>query len=585
MAGRIVTLAAAAVIAAAAGVQVRAAEPPAQPRGSLAGAYLAARHADATNDVAVATAYFEAALAQDPQDPRILEMTLVNQLAAGDIADAVATARLLADGAPAHRMAGLALAVADFAAGDHQAVRARVAGTPDAFHPVLGALLDAWAAQALGDRAAAEAGLAAMEDRPVFRVFARFHTGLIRAAGGDPASAVEAFEQAAAELSGPNNRIVQAHGAALQASGRADAARRLYEEAAGAAFGDPILERALARLDAGEPPEPLVATPVQGAAEALFGLAGVLSNESGRRYALAYAQLALHLRPDLDNAAMLIAELFETDARHDLALAAYGRVDAAGPLATRAAIGRAGALESLGRVDEALAALAALTEAEPDDIAAQMARADALRRAERWEDCGRAYGAAIDLLGGMGRHSWQLFYQRGICNERAGLWTLAEADFLRALELEPDQPLVLNYLGYSWVEQRREMERAREMIERAVELRPEDGYITDSLGWVLYRMGDYAGAVEWLEKAVALVPDDPVINDHLGDALWKVGRRLEAQFQWKRARSFEPEPADLARIKRKLAVGLDAVLAEEKAAAPAAAPAAAAEAPRPPNGG
>jgi tetratricopeptide (TPR) repeat protein len=578
MRARIATPAAALTVAAALAAGAAAAS---QPRGSLAGAYLAGRHADASNDVGAAAAYYGAALAADPANGALMERALLSELAAGRIEDAAKSAQALAARDPAHRLANLALAVEDFAAGRHDAVRARVAERGDAFHPVLGALLDAWAAFAQGDRAAAEAALAKLDERPVFKVFGRFHAGLVRAAAGDHAGAATALGEAAAELSAPNSRIVLARGAALQAAGDAEAARRVYDQAAAAAFGDPNVTAARARLEAGEPPRPLVATPAEGAAEALFGLAGVLSNESGRRYALGYAQLALRLRPDLDSAAMLVAELFETDQRNDLALAAYDRVDAARPLGVRAAIGRAGALEGLDRRDEAIAALREAVAGAPSDPAAAMALADALRRAERWDECDGAYGAAIDLLAAGGRDAWTLYYQRGICRERAGRWDGAEADFLRALELEPEQPLVLNYLGYSWVEQRRELDRARKMIERAVELRPEDGYITDSLGWVLYRLGDYPGAVEWLERAVALVPDDPVINDHLGDALWMVGRRLEAEFQWRRARSFDPEPADLARIKRKLSVGLDAVLAEEKAGEPAAA----AEAPRPPDGG
>jgi tetratricopeptide (TPR) repeat protein len=124
---------------------------------------------------------------------------------------------------------------------------------------------------------------------------------------------------------------------------------------------------------------------------------------------------------------------------------------------------------------------------------------------------------------------------------------------------------VLNYLGYSWVEMGRNLDEAKGMIERAVEQEPENGYITDSLGWVLYRLGDYQGAVEWLEKAVELAPVDPVINDHLGDVLWAVGRKIEARFQWHRAMSFDPEPEEAERIRRKLEVGLDVVLEEEGA--------------------
>jgi tetratricopeptide (TPR) repeat protein len=294
-------------------------------------------------------------------------------------------------------------------------------------------------------------------------------------------------------------------------------------------------------------------------------VASVFANENGRQLALIYASLATALRPDHVEAHLIRAQLFERQERYDLALAAYDAAPADTVYRTTLAIGRAEALFELGRIEAATEALRALTVAEPDSLEARTALADHYRRTEQWEAGAEAYGAAIDILAEQDRENWVLFYQRGICHERAGLWELAEPDFRKALELNPEQPYVLNYLGYSLVEQRRKLDEAKGMIERAVELRPDDGYITDSLGWVLYRLDDFEGAVDWLEKAVELEPHDPIINDHLGDALWMVGRRMEAEFQWRRARSLEPEAEELERIKRKLDVGLDAVLAEEAA--------------------
>jgi len=169
------------------------------------------------------------------------------------------------------------------------------------------------------------------------------------------------------------------------------------------------------------------------------------------------------------------------------------------------------------------------------------------------------------LIGQPERRHWFLFYVRGIAYERSGRWEEAERDFRKALELEPDQPNVLNYLGYSLVEKGIKLDEALEMIRKAVEKRPNDGYITDSLGWALYRLGRYEEAVEPMERAVELTPLDPVINDHLGDVYWMVGRKREARFQWKRALSFGPDEKDAARIRRKLEVGLDKVLEEERA--------------------
>ncbi|MEL7174557.1 MAG: tetratricopeptide repeat protein, partial [Pseudomonadota bacterium] len=211
-------------------------------------------------------------------------------------------------------------------------------------------------------------------------------------------------------------------------------------------------------------------------------------------------------------------------------------------------------------------AMREVTARFPRSVEAQLALGDILRRERRFAEASVAYDAAIQLTDPIEPRHWVLFYQRGITYERSDQWEKAEADFLQALEMEPDQPQVLNYLGYSWVELRMNIDRAKEMIETAVAKRPDDGYIVDSLGWVLFRLGDFEEAVRHLERAVELRPVDPVINDHFGDALWMVGRRTEARFQWRRALSFEPEEEEEVRIRAKLSRGLDDVLEEEAAA-------------------
>ncbi|MEM6466505.1 MAG: tetratricopeptide repeat protein, partial [Pseudomonadota bacterium] len=231
-----------------------------------------------------------------------------------------------------------------------------------------------------------------------------------------------------------------------------------------------------------------------------------------------------------------------------------------------AEIGRSDALYAAERTDEAVEVLSALVRKSPDNADVRVALGDLHRRTEAFDEASVAYSDALELLGD--RAGWFLYYSRGITYERTDRWDQAEADFRKALEIEPDQPLVLNYLGYSLVELRRNYDEALEMIQTAVEQRPEDGYITDSLGWVFYRIGRFEEAVAPMERAVELAPIDPIINDHLGDVYWKVGRTLEAEFQWRRALSFEPEPKDAERIRRKLEVGLDEVLAEEEAATP-----------------
>ncbi len=159
-----------------------------------------------------------------------------------------------------------------------------------------------------------------------------------------------------------------------------------------------------------------------------------------------------------------------------------------------------------------------------------------------------------------------------------------EPDFQKAIELDPEQGAVLNYLGYSWLDQNMHIPEAFDLIKKAVKLRPNDGYIIDSLGWAYYMQKDYETAVKHLDKAVELRPEDPTLNDHLGDVYWRLGRKLEAKFQWTQALSLNPEPEDAEKIKKKVAEGLPddsgprAALENEHGAAKAAAP----EAPQPP---
>ena len=199
-----------------------------------------------------------------------------------------------------------------------------------------------------------------------------------------------------------------------------------------------------------------------------------------------------------------------------------------------------------------------------------MSVGDLSRQMERFSDAVTAYDRAIAIYEELAQEQWFVHYARAISLERLGDWPKAEAGFRKALELNPDHPQVMNYLGYSLVEKQIKLDEALDLIERAVAAEPNSGYIVDSLGWVLYRLGRYDEAIVHMERAAELMPIDPVVNDHLGDVLWAVGRYNEAEFQWKRALSFvdeeNPSPdVNPDRIRRKLEIGLYDVLQEEGA--------------------
>jgi tetratricopeptide (TPR) repeat protein len=264
-----------------------------------------------------------------------------------------------------------------------------------------------------------------------------------------------------------------------------------------------------------------------GVAEALYGLGGAGTTQGDELAALIYLRLALFLKSDHDLAAITVANLFDDLKRSDEAIRAYELVPAGSPMRESAEIQSALELDALGRNDDATTRMRDIVAAHPKDQDAWSALGSLQRSAKKYEDAADSYDKAIALVGAPDRSNWTLFYFRGICFERSKQWPKAEADFKRALDLYPDQPQVLNYLGYSWVDQGVNLDEAFKMLRRAVDLRPNDGYIVDSLGWAHYKLGHYQEATEALEKAIDLKPADPVVNDHLGDAYWRVNRRTK----------------------------------------------------------
>jgi Flp pilus assembly protein TadD len=269
--------------------------------------------------------------------------------------------------------------------------------------------------------------------------------------------------------------------------------------------------------------------------------------------------MALYLKGDAPLALAALANVYETTKRYDAAIAVYDRIPRGTPLQSAVDIRKALNLNQLERVEDAKTLLEQLVASDPADIRPLDALGNIMRARKRYQEAANYYTRAISLIGPKpDKKHWNYFYARGTCYERLKRWTQAEPDLQKALQLSPDQPLVLNYLGYSWVDQSRNLKQGLALIEKAVSLKPDDGYIVDSLGWAHYRLGNYKEAVKHLEKAVELKPEDPVLNDHLGDAFWRVGRELEARFQWDQALTLKPEPEDVDKIKRKIAKGLPA---------------------------
>ncbi|MCE8000859.1 MAG: tetratricopeptide repeat protein [Rhodobiaceae bacterium] len=525
---------------------------------SLYGNYLAARHAGTVRDMDAAARYYAQALSEDPGNPVIVERAFLLSVTAGKVSDALNLTADIIERDPDNRTARLVRALSALKAEDYDRTISEIdAAAPGPFTALVGTLAKAWAVAGKQEAEQAYAALDSFQDRPAFDLFRVLHGGLIADYLGDSARARTGYIAAQEASGGASLRIIQAYGRFLETEGDRELAREVFNNYGRLAPDHPIIASALERLESGVAPAPLVKTPAEGLAEALYGLASALAQESGIDISILYTQLALYLRPDFDVARTLLADLYERGDRLEDAIATYTRIPRTSPLYQNAQIQIAIDMDRLDKSEEAVARLRTLIRQYPDAVEPLTALGDILRGRKDYAAAASEYSKAIDLIGEPNERFWTVYYARGMCYERLKLWPSAEKDLKLALELSGDHPLVLNYLGYSWIEQKIHLEEAMAMIRRAVELRPDDGYIVDSLGWAYFNIGDYENAVIHLERAVQLQPDDVTINDHLGDAFWRVGRKIEARFQWQHALELEPEEEQEIAIKEKLENGLE----------------------------
>lgn len=530
----------------------------------LSGAYLAARHASYFNDYKAGAEYYTKALIRDPSNASLMENAVVSFVGLGALNRAVPVARKMAADGVVSQISRIVLLVDLAQKQDYDGMVKMLEGG-ETIGPLVDGLAQAWAEVGRGKMDAGLAHFDAVAKAKGTRGFGLYHKALALASVGD-------FEGAEAIFAGDKNgplRVtvggVLAHAEVLsQLDRNADALELLT-----AVFGnelDPRVMQLRTDLEAGKMlPFTTAQNPSEGLAEVFYSVANALRGETDNGYTLVYTRMAEHLNPTHVDAVLMSAGLLEDMEQYDLATLAYNRVARDDPSFHAAELGRAASLRKAGKEEAAIEVLEQLTKSHSQLPSVQSALGNALRQLERYGEAAEAYSQALELSGEPVADDWFLFYARGISYERTDDWDKADADFRMALKLNPNQPQVLNYLGYSLLEQGVKLDEALNMIERAVAAVPNDGYITDSLGWALYRLRRFEEAVTYMERAAELTPVDPIVSDHLGDTLWAVGRKIEAEFQWRRAMSFEPEEVDATRIRRKLEVGLDAVLKEEGA--------------------
>ena len=533
-----------------------------------AGAYLAARVAESENDFRAAAGWYGKAILSDTANARLLEGAILAELGIGDMALAIEGAKQLKKlGGEPSQLGDFALLADEAQREDYAALLASASAGRDVGE-LVNALVTAWAKVGEGKMSEALAEFDELTKSKGLEAFGYFHKALALASVGDFEGADEILSGRAAGPIFVMRRGVFAHVQILSQLERNADALALLDRSFGTE-PDPVVDALRLRLQAGEPlPFDTIRTARDGIAEVFFSVAAALNGEADPVYTLLHLRVAEYLRPDHADVVLLTADTLETLGQHQLAVETYATFPPDDPAYVSAEIGRAGALRSDGQVDAAVEAMQALARAHPDLFSVQFALGDMLRLEERFDEAEVAYTAAINLQTKITEEDWVLFFYRGISHEQSKDWAAAEADFRQSLTLNPDQPQVLNYLGYGLVDRGESLDEALGMIEKAVAADPEQGYIIDSLAWAYFRLGRYDDALRPMEKASVLEPVDPIVTDHLGDVYWMVGRKLEARFQWRRALSFEPTETDATRILRKLEVGLDEVMAEEAKASP-----------------
>ena len=525
--------------------------------------YLVGHVASAMGDYAVAGPKFAAVLARDPHNQAALnEGFEVMALSGGDVLP-------LAAQLPHNGLALLELANHALLQGQWDEAAKDYAALPNVGpFPAMKPVLLAWCDAGSGRTIAAVARLRrAAEGSPLAGQY-MLHAAFIEDRAGRVSDASEFYRAAQAGSAQVSLRFALAQASFLARTGQLNTAKGMLTDLLSGVPQDSMsLPRLLAHVQ-----EPLVASPSEGVAEFLLAVGLELGNSAndsnedsnapaGRAAANAqmglelsrvFLQMAVTLRPDFTEARLVAASEDQRAGRNQQAWDTLAPVAAQDPMDGQVRLARGLVLDQLGQTDAALALLAQLCLDYPDHAEPYEVIGDINRQRGRPSDAVAAYDQAIKRRGALGADDWVLLFDRAVAEQDSGHWPDAENDLQYALRLSPNQPNLLNFLGYSWADQNRNLPEARRLLEQAVKLAPQDGAILDSLGWVQFRQGEVSQAVRTLETAVQMDPEDPDVNTHLGDAYQAVGRRLEARYQWQFALTLNPSQQLAARLKADL---------------------------------
>jgi tetratricopeptide (TPR) repeat protein len=550
---------------------------------TFAGAFLAARTADVDHDYDTAIALYKKSLLIEPGNPEIRQRLMISLLLNGNIEEGVKYANDLKGDPTVERVTTIVRGMDAIRRHDYKAAQAVLKyDGPNDLDRMMNNLLLAWAQVGAGHGKEALAMVDKMHGPDWFNIFKNYQAGAIAIVIGDGKAARSHLNDAVLDKEG-GATAPDTYMRAVMALAELEAKDGNQQKALDAvAVGENLINN-YAPLNAlretiksGGVPEQAVTNASQGVASVLFSVGAALNRDGAEDVVSLYLEIANALDPKSADTLVMLGGIAEKQSQTDRAIAFYKQVPNTSPMSRISELQLGLALAQGGKTDDAKKHLKGLIDADPKDVHNYIAYGGVLSQAKDYQAMADNYDKAVQILGTVpNRGDWVVYFQRAIAYERLKKWDQAEPNFKKALELNPDQPQVLNYLGYSWVDMNRNLDEGLAMIKKAVDLKPDDGYIVDSLGWAYFRLNRFTDAVNELERAVQLEAGDATVNDHLGDAYWRVGRKLEAVYQWNRALVYKPEDADIPRIKDKIANGLPAAeepKAAEKAKLPETAP-------------
>ena len=525
----------------------------------VAGSFLSGRFATENQDMKQAAKYINQSLANDPNNQRLKEEALRLNLLAGNMDIATGLAKKLSSEGENDPLIASLMMLDYVKAGDYASAKTVINAAPSVgLFGLIRPVILQWIAIGAAETKGPVDLQAAIDKSGFFAPFLTYHAALMNDVLGKNAEAEASYLKATSDTKAAPYRVIQALANYYMRQGKWAEAQAVY---ANYVKSNPNSTLILDKIAPGEPPAPIIGNAREGLAEVFFTTASLLFSDDSAQDTFLYLRIALELRPNLAPGQLMLANLYEQVHDYPQAIKTYDLIGENTPFYRRAQVRKALNYEAVGEKMKAIDLLDSISKRYPDDATPLITKGDLLRDNEEYSAAASAYSAAIKRSEPLKNSDWPLLYARGISYERMGEWDKAEADLTRALVLEPNQPDVLNYLGYSWLTMNKNLVKAREYLDVAAASRPDDGNIADSVGWAHFLAGDFQYAANQFERAQQLLPGNATVGEHLGDAYWRLGRETEARYQWTQALAFKPEKDVEKSLRTKIENGLPAYVA------------------------